>query len=47
MDAVVSALSDYPEFVPVVARWHWQEWGTPIPRGPSMHGQRAWPGRLM
>lgn len=27
MDAVVSALSDYPEFVSVVARWHWQEWG--------------------
>jgi|ERR1022692_631103 hypothetical protein len=27
MDAVVSALSDCPEFVPVVARWHWPEWG--------------------
>src|SRR5258708_8285873 len=26
MDAVVSPLSDYPEFVPVVARWHWQRW---------------------
>jgi GNAT superfamily N-acetyltransferase len=27
VDAVVTALSDYPEFVPVVARWHWLEWG--------------------
>jgi GNAT superfamily N-acetyltransferase len=33
MDAVVSALSDYPEFVPVVARWHWQEWGHSDPGG--------------
>jgi GNAT superfamily N-acetyltransferase len=33
MDAVVSALSDYPEFVPVVARWHWQEWGHTDPGG--------------
>ena len=33
MAAVVSALSDYPEFVPVVARWHWQEWGHTDPGG--------------
>jgi hypothetical protein len=33
MDAEVSALSDYPEFVPVVARWHWQEWGHTDPGG--------------
>ena len=33
MDAVVSALSDYPDFVPVVARWHWQEWGHTDPGG--------------
>src|ERR1035438_8264202 len=33
MDAVLSALSDYPEFVPVVARWHWQEWGHAGPGG--------------
>jgi GNAT superfamily N-acetyltransferase len=33
MDAVVTALSDYPEFVPVVARWHWQEWGHTDPGG--------------
>lgn len=46
MDAVVSALSDYPEFVPVVARWHWREWGHSDPAGSFAHGQRAWPGRL-
>jgi GNAT superfamily N-acetyltransferase len=33
MDAVVTALSDYPEFVPVVARWHWDEWGRDDPEG--------------
>jgi GNAT superfamily N-acetyltransferase len=33
MDAVVSPLSDYPEFVPVVAQWHWQEWGHTDPGG--------------
>ena len=33
MDAVVSALSDYPQFVPVVARWHWGEWGHADPAG--------------
>ena len=33
MDAVVSALSDYPDFVSVVARWHWQEWGHTDPGG--------------
>jgi GNAT superfamily N-acetyltransferase len=33
MEAVVTALSDYPEFVPVVARWHWQEWGHTDPGG--------------
>jgi GNAT superfamily N-acetyltransferase len=33
MDAVVSALSDYPEFVPEVARWHWREWGHTDPAG--------------
>src|SRR5258708_11083187 len=33
MDTVVTALSDYPEFVPVVARWHWQEWGHTDPGG--------------
>ncbi len=33
MDAVVSALSDYPEFVPVVARWHWRECGHTDPAG--------------
>jgi GNAT superfamily N-acetyltransferase len=33
VDAAVSALSDYPEFVPVVARWHWQEWGHTDPGG--------------
>ncbi|SRR5258707_11325289 len=33
MDVVVSALSNYPEFVPVVARWHWQEWGHTDPGG--------------
>ena len=27
MHVAVTALSDYPEFIPVVARWHWQEWG--------------------
>jgi GNAT superfamily N-acetyltransferase len=30
---VVRALSDYPEFVPVVARWHWEEWGHTDPGG--------------
>jgi GNAT superfamily N-acetyltransferase len=33
MDALVTALSEYPEFVPVVARWHWQEWGHTDPGG--------------
>jgi len=33
MDTVVTALSDFPEFVPVVARWHWQEWGHTDPGG--------------
>jgi GNAT superfamily N-acetyltransferase len=33
MQTVVSALSDYPEFVAVVARWHWQEWGHTDPGG--------------
>ncbi len=33
MDTLVTALSDYPEFVPVVARWHWQEWGHTDPGG--------------
>jgi GNAT superfamily N-acetyltransferase len=33
VDAVVTALSDYPEFVPVVARWHWEEWGHDDPGG--------------
>jgi GNAT superfamily N-acetyltransferase len=33
MDTVVTALSDYPEFVPIVARWHWQEWGHTDPGG--------------
>jgi hypothetical protein len=33
VDAAVSALSDYPDFVPVVARWHWQEWGHTDPGG--------------
>jgi hypothetical protein len=41
MAAVVSALSDYPEFVPVVARWHWREWGTLIQPGPCAHGRQA------
>ena len=31
--SLVSALSDYPEFVPVVARWHWEEWGQTDPGG--------------
>ncbi len=30
---MVTALSDYPEFIPVVARWHWEEWGHTDPRG--------------
>jgi hypothetical protein len=33
MDTVITALSGYPEFVPVVARWHWQEWGHTDPGG--------------
>lgn len=33
MAVVVSALSDFPEFVPVVARWHWQQWGHADPSG--------------
>ena len=33
MAVVVTALSDYPEFVPVVARWNWQEWGHTDPGG--------------
>ena len=33
MDTVVTALSDYPEFVPVVARWHFLEWGHTDPGG--------------
>jgi len=33
MDVVVSALSSYPEFVPVVAPWHWKEWGHTDPGG--------------
>ena len=33
MDTVVTALSDRPEAVPVVARWHWQEWGHTDPGG--------------
>jgi GNAT superfamily N-acetyltransferase len=33
MDVLVTALSDYPEFIPVVARWHWQEWGHAEPDG--------------
>ena len=27
MDVVVQALDKQPEFIPVVAEWHWQEWG--------------------
>jgi GNAT superfamily N-acetyltransferase len=42
MDAVVSALSDYPEFVPVVARWHWREWGHTDPAGTL----RSWTASL-
>ena len=30
---IVTALSDYPAFVPVVARWNWQEWGHTDPGG--------------
>ena len=30
---MVSALSDHPEFVPVVAQWHWREWGHTDPGG--------------
>ncbi len=33
MAVVVTALSDYPGFVPVVARWHWQDWGHTDPGG--------------
>ena len=33
MQTLVTALSHYPEFVPVVARWHWQEWGHTDPGG--------------
>jgi hypothetical protein len=33
MDTVVTALSDCPEAVPVVARWQWQEWGHTDPGG--------------
>jgi GNAT superfamily N-acetyltransferase len=40
MDAVVSALSDYSEFLPVVARWHWQEWGHTDPGG-TLHSWEA------
>jgi GNAT superfamily N-acetyltransferase len=37
---VVRALSDYPEFVPVVARWHWEQWGHTDPGG-SLEGWTA------
>lgn len=33
MGLVVEALGDYPEFVPVVAGWHWREWGHTDPGG--------------
>jgi GNAT superfamily N-acetyltransferase len=33
MAVIVTALSDYPGFVPVVARWNWQEWGHTDPGG--------------
>src|SRR5258708_21943997 len=33
MGGVVGRVSDYPEFVPVVARWDWQEWGYTDPGG--------------
>jgi len=42
MDAVVGALSDYPGFLPVVARWHWQEWGHTDPGGTP----RSWEAGL-
>ena len=33
MDVVVEALGDHPELVPVVAGWHWREWGHTDPAG--------------
>jgi GNAT superfamily N-acetyltransferase len=33
MELVVEALGDHPEFVPVVAGWHWREWGHTDPGG--------------
>jgi GNAT superfamily N-acetyltransferase len=33
MDAVVHALSDHPELIPVAAGWHFQEWGHTDPAG--------------
>jgi GNAT superfamily N-acetyltransferase len=33
MDVVVDALSNHPEFVPVAAGWHWNEWGHTDPAG--------------
>lgn len=29
----IVALADAPQHVPVVARWHWQEWGAADPAG--------------
>jgi hypothetical protein len=34
MDVVVAALGDHPEFIPVVAGWHWREWGHTDLAGP-------------
>ena len=33
MHVVVGALSNHPEFVPVAAGWHWNEWGHTDPAG--------------
>jgi NADH ubiquinone oxidoreductase, 20 Kd subunit len=33
METFVTALSDFPEFVPVVAGWHFDEWGHDDPGG--------------
>jgi GNAT superfamily N-acetyltransferase len=33
VELVVEALGDHPEFVPVVAGWHWREWGHTDPGG--------------
>jgi GNAT superfamily N-acetyltransferase len=42
MDVDTAALGDHPEFIPVVAGWHWREWGHTDPAG----SQESWTAGL-